>query len=220
MGQAPSLSSFPSLILASTSPRRKDLLALLRIPFAVAEPDFTEQADSNLPPERLARRFAEGKARSCSGQFPDRLVLGSDTLIEIGGEVLGKPADIGEARDMLRRLRGREHLIHTAVAVLRRADTIRETAVETVRVWMTPCPDDELETYLGTGESLGKAGAYSIQGLGGNLIRKIDGDYTAAVGLPLRLTATVLRKCGLTPPVNIDELYFRKPYPNWPRFAS
>jgi septum formation protein len=218
MGQPPSPS--PSLVLASTSPRRKDLLALLEVPFAVAEPDFTEQVDGNLTPERLARRFALGKAESCSARFPDRLILGSDTLIEIGGAVLGKPADIQEARGMLKRLIGREHLIHTAVAVLRQADTVQALAVETVRVWMTAWTDHDLESYLATGESLGKAGAYSIQGLGGNLIRKIDGDYTAAVGLPLRATAALLHKCGLTPPVDIDAVYRRKPYPNWARFAS
>jgi len=207
-----------ALILASTSPRRKDLLALLQVPFEVVEPDFVERLRQGLAPDAQARQFADGKAASCAARFPDRLVLGSDTLIALDGEVLGKPTDLADARTMLRKLRGRAHLIHTAVALRRHADGIRDFGCETVRVWMRAVDDAELEAYVHTGESLGKAGAYSIQGVGGRLIERIAGDYTAAVGLPLRLTADLLRRHGLAVPADVDELYRAKPYPNWGRF--
>lgn len=207
-----------ALVLASTSPRRKDLLALLRISFEIVEPNFIEQLRQDLAPEEQARQFAAGKALSCATRFPDQLVLGSDTLIALDGEVLGKPADLAEARSMLQKLSGRQHLIHTAVALRRQAAGVGDVAVETVLVWMKAFDEAELEAYLHTGESLGKAGAYSIQGIGGRFIERIEGDYTAAVGLPLRLTADLLRRRGLAVPADVEELYRAKPYPNWGRF--
>lgn len=208
------------LLLASTSPRRKDLLALLRIPFEVADPSFVERLRRDLTPEEQAKQFAAGKARSCAAQYPTRLVLGSDTLIALDGSVLGKPADLAEARAMLRTLRGREHLIHTAVALCRQDEPGEAIGCETVRVWMKPFSEQELTAYLATGEGLDKAGAYSIQGRGGDLIERILGDYTAAVGLPLRLTAELLRKAGLAIPADVAELYRTKPYPNWGTFEG
>jgi septum formation protein len=155
---------------------------------------------------------------SCASRWPDRLILGSDTLIELDGEVLGKPADLEEARRMLERLAGREHLIHTAVALRRQTNGCCETAVETVRVRMAAFTVGERDAYLRTGESLGKAGAYSIQGEGSRFITRIEGDYTAAVGLPLRRTAALLAACGCPVPVDLGDLYRRKPYPNWARY--
>ncbi len=207
-----------ALVLASTSPRRKDLLVLLRIPFETAAPHFIEQLRRDLAPEEQARQFAAGKAQACAPRFPDQLVLGSDTLIALDGEVMGKPADLAEARSMLRKLCGRQHLIHTAVALRRQADAVQDVAVETVLVWMKAFDEAELDAYLHTGESLGKAGAYSIQGIGGRFIERIEGDYTAAVGLPLRLTADLLRRHGLAVSADVEKLYRAKPYPNWGRF--
>jgi len=207
------------LVLASTSPRRKELLALLQVPFEVVDPTSPEQLSRDHPPETQAQLFAERKARSCADRFPDRLVLGSDTLIAVGSDVMGKPSDLTEAGAMLRRLRGREHVIYTSVALFRKADGIQDVAVETVRVWMKNFSDAEVEEYLRTGESMGKAGAYSIQGRGGRLIDRIAGDYTAAVGLPLRLVADLLRKRGVSLPIDVEMLYRTKPYPNWDLFA-
>lgn len=207
-----------SLILASTSPRRKDLLALLQVPFQIAEPGFAEHLSRDRPPDEQALMFAEGKARSCAERFPGSLILGSDTLIALNGEVMGKPSSLADARVMLLRLRGRAHVIHTAVVLLRRSDTVRDAAVETVLVWMRQFDEAELEAYLHTGECLGKAGAYSIQGVGGRFIERIEGDYTAAVGLPLRLVAGLLQKRGVALPVDVEQLYRDKPYPNWWRF--
>lgn len=206
------------LILASTSPRRKDLLALLHIPFEVVAPPFQEQVRQECSAAEQAQRFALGKAWSCAQHHPDSLVLGSDTLISVGTDVLGKPTNLEEARTTLQRLRGREHVIHTAVAICRKRDDLQDLAAETVRVWMHNLSDAEVEAYLQTEEWMGKAGAYSIQGSGSRLIARIEGDYTAAVGLPLRLVARLLRTHGVDLP-DIQKLYQTKPYLNWDRFA-
>ncbi len=208
------------LVLASTSPRRKELLALLGIPFEIAAPTGSEELERPLSPPARARRFAEGKARSCRAHVPDALVLASDTLIAINDLVLGKPRDREDARGMLHRLQGREHVIHTAVAVVRETEGICRVAGESVRVQMRAMSPADVESYLDTEEWTGKAGAYAIQGAGGPLIQGIRGDFTAVVGLPLRLTAHLLHTCGLSIPVDIERLYRQKPYPNWARFST
>ncbi len=210
----------PRLILASTSPRRKELLALLGVPFEVEAPDFVEQVTSGRSPGALVQSFALGKARVVAGRHPESVVVGSDTLIEIGGEVIGKPIDAVEARAMLRRLQGRLHHIHTAIAVVQVSENIEQVGAETVRVEFRPLTDRDIEAYVATGEGLDKAGAYSIQGAGGELIAALDGDFPAAVGLPLRLTARLLRQAGVFLGVDVEDLYRRKPYPNWGRFPS
>ncbi len=207
-----------SLILASTSPRRKELLALLQLPFTIVEPDFEERIHAEVPPESQAWTFALGKAQPCATRHPGSLVLGSDTLIAVGDTILGKPADIAQANAMLRRLKGREHRIYTAVALCCDERKIQDVAVEAVRVWMKPFSDADLEAYLATDEWRGKAGAYSIQGRGGDFIERIEGDYTAAVGLPLRLTASLLQRHGLPVPADLEQVYRTMPYPNWAVF--
>jgi septum formation protein len=207
------------ILLASTSPRRKELLQMLRVPFEVIPPVFPEAIRSDQDPLDQTKALALGKARSVAFRFPDRLVLGSDTLIEVEREILGKPQAPDEARRMLRRLAGRTHLIHTAIALVRTSDGLEEVAVETVRVWMKELSEEELTRYLATGESLGKAGAYGIQGQGGTLIQRLEGDYTAAVGLPLRLVAELLQRHGVGVPLSVEDLYRRKAFPNWSRFS-
>ena len=208
------------LILASTSARRKELLSLLGVPFDTATPRFTEQPRLDLTPLEQAQFFAEGKARSCTKQAADEWVLGSDTLVVVDEIVLGKPEDWGHARGMLCQLRGREHVIHTGVALVRLEDGVRACGVETVQVWMKDISDEEVEAYLQTGESMGKAGAYAIQGHGGQLIERIEGDFTAVVGLPLRLVAHVLSAHGFHVPISVERLYRERPYPNWTRFPA
>jgi septum formation protein len=206
------------LILASTSPRRRELLALLGLPFDVMVPPFIEQIIPHLPAERQAYEFALGKARSCMSQYPEALILGSDTLISLGSEVLGKPGDLTEAAAMLTRMAGQTHTIFTAVALVSQARGWCDVQVATVHVAMKAFGQAALAGYLKTEESLGKAGAYSIQGAGGTLIDRIEGDYTAAVGLPLRMAANMLRLRGMSGPLDVDRLYALKPYPNWTRF--
>jgi len=207
------------LILASTSPRRKGLLALLGYRFEVCAPSFIEELDSARPAEEQAREFALKKAVSCESRCPDRLILGGDTVIAVEGDVIGKPRDRVDAEAMLRRLMGREHRICSAVAVVDQRRGIHDAAVATVRVWMKQWDDARLAAYVRTGESLGKAGAYSIQGAAGELIDRIEGDFTAAVGLPLRLVSTMLAANGLIVPVDLEKLYRERPYPTWNRFS-
>lgn len=208
------------LILASTSPRRHELLTLLGVPFDVVAPPFIEQVQPQLSAEEQAVEFAAGKARSCQSSCPDALILGSDTLINLGAEVLGKPVDVADAEVMLRRLAGQMHRIVTAVALAGLEPDRCDVRLAEVQVTMKPLNEVSLAAYLQTGDSLGKAGAYSIQGGGAAFIERIEGDYTAAVGLPLRLVAEMLRQRGLSCPVDIEQLYARRPYPNWDRFRA
>jgi len=208
------------LILASTSPRRKELLSLLEVPFEVADPDLVEEVAPNIDAARQAQMFAERKARSCAEKAPDALVLGSDTLISLDRRILGKPADLAEAGAMLNALRGREHAVHTALAIYQKSSGILDVTCETAKVWMATFTHTELDDYLRSAESLGKAGAYSIQGRGGELVSRIEGDFSTVVGLPLRVVAHLLGRRGIAVPVNIEELYRLRPYPNWKRFSQ
>ena len=208
-----------SLILASTSPRRCELLALLGIPFDVKSPSFEEQLVADQPAIQQVMSFAQGKAQSVARQEVEAIVLGSDTVIEVDHRVLGKPADLAEARATLRRLAARDHYVRTAVALVCSVRAIEIVALSTAVVRMKPFDELVYERYLATGESLGKAGAYSIQGEGGNLVDSIDGDFTAVVGLPLRLVSQLLLQVGVRVPVDLDELYAIKPYANWVRFS-
>jgi len=208
------------LVLASTSPRRRELLALLGVSFEVCPPTFVEQPIPGLSPLEQVARFALEKARSVACLRPDEFVLGSDTVIESNGRLLGKPRDLEDARAMLMSLAGRAHSVHTAVALCGRVRGIDVVEVATAIVHMKPDGGGAVERYLATSESLGKAGAYSIQGQGADLIEKIDGDYTAVVGLPLQVSARLLRTVGYPVSLDVEELYRRKPYPNWSRFVS
>jgi len=208
------------LVLASTSPRRRELLALLNVHFEVRPP----LCDESIVPKRsagdLAADFSRAKAYAVADQDREALVLASDTLIECDDTPLGKPRDLAEARAMLRRLAGRAHAVKTAVTAVCRERQFDETDVATAHVWMKPFDESAHERYLATEDSLGKAGAYSIQGPGADLIERLDGDFTAVVGFPLRVVARLLARCGVTVPVDLESLYVRKPYDNWSRFSG
>jgi septum formation protein len=208
------------LVLASTSPRRRELLALLGVRFDVCPPAFEERAITGLSPSEQVARFSLEKARSVARARREDLVLGSDTVIESDGRLLGKPRDLEQARAMLTGLAGRSHVVRTGVALCGQARGVESVEVATATVWMKAKTDQALERYLATRESLGKAGAYSIQGLGGELVERIDGDYTTVVGLPLSVVVKLLRSAGCSVPQDVEELYRRKPYPNWSRFVS
>jgi septum formation protein len=207
------------LVLASTSPRRRELLALLGVPFEVDPPAFEEHPLVGLSPREQVVYLALEKARSIANRRPGDLVLGSDTVIELDGRLLGKPRDLDEARDMLIDLAGKMHEVHTAVALCRRIPAVESVEVATAMVYMHADVEGAIERYLASGESLDKAGAYSIQGAGGDLIERIEGDFTAVVGLPLAAVARLLVSVGYPMSRNAEELYRQKPYPNWSRFA-
>jgi septum formation protein len=151
---------------------------------------------------------------------PRAFVLGSDTVIDLEGQLLGKPVDLADARAILARLAGRSHQVRTAVALCSHERNLESVEVATAEVRMKADCEQAYERYLASEESLGKAGAYAIQGLGGDLVEWIDGDYTTVVGLPLKLVAHLLRSAGYPILVNVEDLYRRKPYANWNRFAA
>ncbi len=180
----------PVLVLASRSPRRRDLLAMLGIPVLVQVPDVLERRLPREEPEAYARRLAREKARA----VPGHLVLGADTIVVFDGEVLEKPSDAADAVSMLRRLRGRRHDVITAVA-LQAGGTLREAADRT-RVTFRPVSDAWIEAYVRTGEPMDKAGSYGIQGYGAGLVEGIEGDFFSVMGLPLRLVIDLLGEAG------------------------
>lgn len=173
------------LFLASTSPRRQELLKKLRVPFEVIRPRFQEAA-TTLSPEEEALYFAEMKARSVAQQCPKALILGSDTLVVCNGKKLGKPKDSREATAMLQRLSGKTHQLFTAVVLLNTATGEIKKHVEKVEVTFRQLHPEEVEQYVATGEPLDKAGAYAIQGEAKNFVQKIDGDKDSVVGLCLK----------------------------------
>ena len=207
------------LVLASSSPRRQELLALLGLSFQVILPNVREHPTAGLSAIEQVTRFALEKARAVADQQTDALVLGSDTVIELQGQLLGKPTDLSDAHAMLMRLAGRSHLVHTAVALCHRDRGIESVEIDTAYVEMKSDQSDLYDRYLASRESLGKAGAYAIQGFGGDLVDRVDGDYTTVVGLPLKLVDRLLRSAGYPVSVHVDGLYQRKPYTNWNRFA-
>ena len=202
------------IILASTSPRRRDILALLGIPFEVRQPDFRETTREDLTPEAEALELALGKARSVASSEPDALVVGGDTLIALGHEKIGKPGDSDDAAFILRRLSGRTHRILTGMAIVNRATGREFTHLERVEVRMRHSTDAEIADYVARGESMDKAGAYSIQGEGHRLIEGFRGDYLAAVGLPLRPIARYLRSLGEVPE-DVERLYRERTLWTW-----
>lgn len=187
--------SAPRIILASQSPRRRDLLTLIGIPHDVFPADIDETLlpgeDPAVHAERLARAKAEGLAR----RHPEAVVVGSDTIVVIDDVVLGKPRDVADARQMLRRLSGRSHTVMTAVAVARDGQTV--SAVELVGVTFRALSESEIDAYIQTGEPMDKAGAYGIQGFGAVIVERVDGDYFAVMGLALGRLVKLLREVGL-----------------------
>lgn len=206
------------ILLASTSPRRRELLELLGLTFHIIPPTCEERLSPNLSPGEQTRQLAREKAQSVADEHPQDIVIGSDTVIEIEGKLLGKPENIQEAETMLRNLQGRYHQVHTGVAIIHQANKVSINFVETAQVWIKSFDEHTLKTYLDTEESLGKAGSYSIQGNGAQLIEKIEGDYPTIVGLPLWRTAKALEQQGVVLPNPVEEIYRLKPYANWKDF--
>jgi len=207
-----------TLVLASTSPRRYQILALLGLPFLMVPPACREVLSGARPPAQEALHQARQKAASLVSRFPDALILGSDTLINLDGRLIGKPSSPGDARGILQRLRGRTHDVVTAVSILYQSKTV--DAVETARVTMRDFTDRELDAYLATGDPLDKAGAYAIQAAGRDLVASLDGDYLAVVGLPLRAVAQGLAKLGCPVTADVDRLYRERAVFNWRTFKS
>ncbi|MBP2019153.1 septum formation protein [Symbiobacterium terraclitae] len=182
------------IVLASTSPRRQELLRQVGIPFVIDAPDVDEHVLEPLPPGRLVEQLALRKARAVARRRPGSIVLGADTIVVVDGEVLGKPADRADAVAMLERLSGRSHQVLTGVAVVR--DGRELVAHEETVVRFASLTREQVEWYVATGEPMDKAGAYGIQGRAAALISGISGDYYNVVGLPLYRTVQMLSQFG------------------------
>jgi len=206
------------LILASTSPRRREILELLGLPFEVIAPGFDELASSDRPVEDEVLDFALGKAASVARDNPNSIVIGSDTMILINAKKVGKPDGIADAKQILRSLSGKTHRIFTSVAIVDGSGGPGLRMVEEVSVRMRDYSEKEIEDYLSCNESLDKAGAYSIQGRGRALIESIDGDYLTAVGLPLKPIADYLKSRGISVSLNVEKLCSDKSSLNWRSF--
>ncbi len=184
------------VLLASASPRRRQLLDLIGIAHVVRPADIDESILRGELPLTHAERLARAKALAVACVNPDALVIAADTIVVVDGEILGKPADTADAMRMLRMLNGRTHTVVTAAAVARNGEIA--SSVAQVQVTFRELADDALERYIATGEPMDKAGAYGIQGFGATIVSHIDGDYFAVMGLSLVGLVELLRQVGLT----------------------
>jgi septum formation protein len=188
------MSALPSLILASASPRRRELLGGLGLRFTVRAADIDETPRPGEDPAATVLRLARQKA--AAEAHPGELVLAADTVVVIDGELLGKPRDPEDARAMLARIAGREHTVLTGVALVEPDRDRRVSEVASSRVRMAPLTSDRIASYVATGEPLDKAGSYAVQGIGALFVEEIFGNYTNVVGLPLPLTLRLVRGLG------------------------
>ena len=185
----------PRVVLASQSPRRRELLTLVGITHEVRPADVDEAYLAGEQPRAHAERLARAKAVVAAHETPDALVIGSDTIVVVDGDVLGKPRDDAHAAQMLARLSGRTHTVMTAVAVIWRGE--QRSAVEEVEVTFHALTAGDIATYIATREPMDKAGAYGIQGYGATIVARVDGDYFAVMGLPLQRLVRLMADLGV-----------------------
>ncbi|MBC8089626.1 MAG: septum formation inhibitor Maf [Phycisphaerae bacterium] len=183
------------VVLASQSPRRRELLALIGVTHTVRPADIDESVHENEAPFPHAERLARTKASVVAALETDAVVIGSDTIVVIDDEILGKPVTHDHAGEMLRKLSGRTHTVVTAVAVAQGTRLV--SAVEQVLVTFRPLTDEMIEDYISTGEPMDKAGAYGIQGYGATIVERIDGDFFSVMGLPLGKLITLCGELGI-----------------------
>lgn len=184
------------LVLASTSPFRRELLARAGFSFEGIAPGVDETAPPGATPEGLALALGEAKARAVAAKVPDAIVVGADQVCDLDGACLGKPADAAAARAQLASLRGRSHRLVTGLCVIApaRAPILR---LETTTLLVRAITDEELDRYVATDEWQGCAGGYRVEGGGGALLERIDGDFFNVIGLPLFPLVTILRELGV-----------------------
>lgn len=187
----------PRIILASSSPRRRELLAGMGLSFDVIVSDVDETVEQLSDPSWLVRQLAYRKAQAVSNSVDKGIVIGADTVVVLDGEVLGKPRDQQDAIHMLTKLQGRTHTVYSGVAVIDAHTLQEQIAYSQTDVNMRPLTLDEIERYVATGEPMDKAGSYAIQGIGSIFIESIDGDYFTVVGLPLSLLSSMLSSFGV-----------------------
>jgi septum formation protein len=192
----------PLLVLASASPRRRDLLQSAGVEFEVVPADVVESVRDGEPPQALVERLAMEKASAVRRRLPERprrLVLGSDTIVVLGDEILGKPRDADHAVAILQRLCGHTHTVWTGVALLATDTDAPSLFSVASRVTLRRADASELRAYVATGEPLDKAGAYALQGEGRRLVQQVEGSESNVIGLPLEETLVLLAEAGLEP---------------------
>jgi len=193
-----------SLLLASASPRRHELLQQAGVVFTVIPSNISEEVRPGEAPEAYALRVAGEKARDVATRYPGTWVLAADTIVVINKEILGKPQDMADGYRMLRLLSGRLHQVMTAFVAVNPSgqEYVRQVVIS--EVTFKSLSDDQIQDYLATGEPFDKAGAYAVQGLGASLIECVEGSYTNIVGLPIDEVLAVLRAAGLYHPKDIQ----------------
>jgi septum formation protein len=193
------VSAAPPLVLASASPRRRELLASRGLRFEVMPPDVEEIARAGEPPQALVERLALEKALAVRARLPAlprRFVLGSDTVVVLDGEILGKPKDAAHALELLSRLAGRTHTVWTGVAVAATGDGRARVASVASAVTLRAAAEPELRAYVAGGEPLDKAGAYALQGEGRRFVSRVEGSESNVIGLPLDEALALLAEAG------------------------
>ncbi|MGZ7030945.1 MAG: Maf family protein [Thermoanaerobaculia bacterium] len=186
-------------ILASASPRRRELLASIGVRFDVIPSNVPEVRQRGEAPEEYVARLSREKAETVARAHESRWVIAADTTVLLGDELLEKPTDDADARRMLATIAGRTHIVYSGVTLQRLDRQYRDTRVSESEVRMLPLNERDIQWYVATGEPLDKAGAYAVQGIGAMFIDSIHGSYTNVVGLPLALLFQMLRKAGLDP---------------------
>lgn len=186
-------------ILASASPRRRELLGSIGLDFEVIPSHVPEVRESGEAPEEYVARLSRDKAAAIANEHPGRWVIAADTTVLLGEQLLEKPVDAADAMRMLGTIAGKTHVVYTGVTLQNLASGYRDTRVAESEVRMLPLSDRDVEWYAATGEPLDKAGAYAVQGIGAMFIDSIHGSYTNVVGLPLATLFQMLRKAGIDP---------------------
>lgn len=194
----------PPFILASGSPRREALLRKLDLPFEVVPSSVSEDHGEASNPEELVQQLALMKARDVAGRFPDRVVIGADTVVVLGEIIIGKPADKDEARGILRSLSGKKHTVFTGVALVKNVEEEEHIFYERTDVTFFPLEDEMIDYYVGTFRPLDKAGAYGIQDWSACFVEKIEGCYNNVVGFPLARFVQLLKTSAVKSQFNIN----------------
>lgn len=187
------------IILASASPRRRELFALLGLPFEIVPAEVREELLPGESSEDMARRLSLAKARAVADDYPQALIVAADTFVVLDGDILGKPTDPIEATNMLRRMRGREHQVLSGLALLDGRSGCTVVEVVETRVWMRRYSDEEIEHYVKTGDPMDKAGAYAIQHVDFRPVARVIGCPANVMGLPLCRAHTTLAAMGQRP---------------------
>lgn len=186
----------PRIILASGSPRRKDLLEGLGLNFEIIPADLDEDSFSATSPAELVATLSLEKARAVASQHSSALIIAADTIVVLDDDILGKPKDLAENKQFIRRLANRSHSVFTGHTLMFKGQ--EETHVEEAKVFFRDLSDDELERFVATGDGLDKAGGYGIQGYGSTLVPRIEGDYFTIVGLSIVSVVHLAKRLGVT----------------------